>query len=182
MLYLIALSLVLLVQSDAFSFASSSRFIQRSQKLTMSTETPVEVLKDAASKWRLQKCGQGNDARYGLLQVPSNTFFAKTETITVSTDGGIGLELVEAVDMGDGLGGLVMVGGVKPGSNAEKTGQFNVGDVIYGVMLKGEVFQPNCEGLNYDLTLDRIIACSEKAAGTELVVTVQRVVEVGGAD
>jgi hypothetical protein len=41
--------------------------------------------------------GQGRETRYGVDQIPSNTFYSETKSIVVSTEGGIGLELVEAV-------------------------------------------------------------------------------------
>ena len=110
--------------------------------------------------------------RYSINQKPSNTFFAKTVMITVSCNGGIGLELVEAIDAGDRLGGIVMVAGVKPGSNAEKAGGFRVGDVICGVNSE------NLEGYCYDIVLEQLSKSAEK--GGDLKIMVQRLEDATG--
>lgn len=177
MLSVLSLLLLVTIQTtDSFNvFRPLS--ISRGVRSLQCSDGNLEVLKDLASKWKLTKYGQGREMRYGLLQMPSNTFFAKTETITVSTEGGIGLELVEAIDMGDRLGGIVMVGGVRPGSNAEKTGKFKVGDVLYSVAAPNmKAIKANMEGLCYDLTLDLLGDYASQSS--ELSISIQRLVEV----
>lgn len=173
-----ALALILLATAqttDSFNvFRPSTLSFARG---VSSLQCSIEVLKDLSAKWKLTKYGAaGRDARYGLQQVPSNTFFAKSETVQVSTEGGIGLELVEAIDMGDGLGGIVMVGGVRPGSNAEKSGKFKVGDVLFSVSsATNKPMKPNMEGLCYDRTLDLLGDFASEAP--ELSITVQRIID-----
>lgn len=152
------------------SFASSFRmggcphFVSKPSFLKM--EVDVDLL---ASKWKLVKYGQGATLRYGVEQKPSNTHYQKPETISVNTEGGIGLDLVEAMDMGDNIGGMVMVGGVRPGSNAEKAGKFQIGDVLVGLDSN------SIEGLNYDLTMDELVKRVENGPN-DLKITVQRLV------
>lgn len=138
-------------------------------KLRTALKSSSETVDDIAARWKLVKYGQGQTLRYGVEQLPSNTHYQKPETITVSTEGGIGLELVEVMNMGDNIGGMVMVEGVREGSNAEKCGKFLVGDVI--VALDAD----SVEGLNYDLCLDQMIKRVERGPA-ELKITVQRLI------
>lgn len=157
--------------SNSHSILHSSRGVARLR--CSGSEADIEII---ASKWTLKKYGQNSrEVRYGLEQKPSNTHYSKPETIVVSTEGGIGLDLVEAMDMGDQRGGMVMVGGVRPGSNAEKTNKFRVGDVLVGLD------SVSVEGFNYDLTMDQLIERVEKGP-SDLKITVQRLVSASNLE
>lgn len=145
-------------------------------RIDSSTTDTEAILEKITSKWKLVKWGRGSDAYYGA-EVTDKKLYSKPEKIVVSTAGGIGLELVEAVDMGDGIGGLVLVGGVREGSNADKSGLFQLGDVLMNVQLvESTDTKPNLEGLNYDVTLDRLGDVAVAAEGGPVAITVQRLI------
>lgn len=146
----------------------------------MSTEAEIDpdrILQEIASKWKLVKFGAASKEPYYGLELIPRDYYQVTNTVEVSTDGGIGLDLVEAIDMGDGIGGLVLVGGVRTGSNAEKAG-FEVGDAFFKVAqpdAEAILVRPNLEGLSYDRTLDMLGEACGASANKRVAITVQRI-------
>ena len=87
-----------------------------------------QILQNIANKLKLVKYSRTGDGYYGL-EVKDSEWFTQTEKIEVSTKGGIGLELVEIMNSGDG-GGLIAIGGIRKDSNADKTQKFKIGDLL----------------------------------------------------
>jgi hypothetical protein len=176
-LTLVVAVVLLAQQSSAFTHLPNvaKQHLNRNTMRVDSSASEVDaILEQITGKWKLVKWGRGGDAYYGA-EIVDKKFYAKTEKIMVSTAGGIGLELVEAVDMGDRIGGLVLVGGVREGSNADKSGLFQIGDVLMNVQTpETPIAKPNLEGLNYDLTLDTLGGVAASAEGGPVAITVQR--------
>merc|ERR1711988_1064356 len=84
--------------------------------------------------------------------------------------GGLGLELNE-YNVGPQNVGLVLVGGIKEGSNAEKCGKFVIGDALQSIASADGKKQKTLEGLNFDATVD---ALGEFSDVDDVVITVRR--------
>lgn len=86
---------------------------------------------DIAARWKVIKFGQGSTANNGI-ELADRLLASKTVKIPMSRVGGLGLDLME-YNLGKGNLGLVVVGGVIPGSNAEKCGLFLEGDALESI-------------------------------------------------
>jgi hypothetical protein len=118
---------------------------------------PTLTIDDVAMRWKVTKYGQGESSYNGIMWM-DRTLEAQVVTIQMSRVGGLGLELNE-YNVGKDDIGLILVGGVKEGSNAEKCGKFLVGDALLSVasvptVKGGASFRKSLEGLNFDATID----------------------------
>ena len=106
---------------------------QSSTILLSSSGKPLVDLSvdDIAARWKVIKFGQGSSASNGI-ELADRLLAAKTVKIPMSRVGGLGLDLME-YNLGKGNLGLVVVGGVIPGSNAEKCGLFLEGDALESI-------------------------------------------------
>lgn len=115
---------------------------------------------DIVGRWKLQQYGSGANMRFGPECLDKGCF-TRTEFVNnVAREGGIGLELEEFDAVNSNRNGLVLVSGVKPGSNAEKAGNCMPGDALLTVTPKSSDPAKNplptisLEGLSYDATID----------------------------
>lgn len=118
---------------------------------------PRLSMDDIAMRWRVTKYGQGVGS-YNGIEWLDRSLEAQVITIQMSRVGGLGLELNE-YNVGKDDMGLILVGGVKEGSNAEKCGKFLPGDALLSIAsiptaAGGSSFRKTLEGLNFDSTLD----------------------------
>ena len=175
MLFLI-LSLLLL-SSSYFTIGYRMKYIKTLHKITpmklqSSESSDSWTVETLAPKIKVVAFGQ-NDDRYGL-QVSDRSYTDKLVEIKMTSKGGFGFELDEVYTIkgGIGIGGLVLLGQMVIGSNAEKAG-FQVGDALCSISGGGN--SPTLlEGLNYDETLDRLLRFKDK---NEINVTIKRVVK-----
>ena len=86
---------------------------------------------DIAARWRVVKFGQGSNG-YNGIELADRLLSVKTVKIPMSRVGGLGLDLME-YNVGKGDLGLILVGGVIEGSNAEKSGKFLPGDALESI-------------------------------------------------
>ncbi|KAJ1419336.1 hypothetical protein B484DRAFT_400236 [Ochromonadaceae sp. CCMP2298] len=126
--------------------------------LLMATETAYLSVTEVADRYKLITYGQRPKQTYGLESLDRTCYVAAKEA-EVSRVGGIGLELEEIYNYGDGSG-IVLVAGMVPGSNADG-GQFLAGDALTSVTAvdsKGAELTPPTAltGLNYDRTLSAL--------------------------
>jgi len=125
--------------------------------LRMSSE---DLLFQTASRIKIVPWGIGsNDVRVSV-EVQKPMFRLTQATVELSRVGGIGLDLVEMSTVERAVGfGLVLVGGLAPGSNAVSpiSGSFAMGDVlksVEGVVENGQDSQKtSLEGLDLEATL-----------------------------
>ena len=112
-------------------------------------------IEEVAAQWKLVQFGRGSKAYYGL-EVSGKEYYSSMKQITMSTNGGLGLELVEAIDSGNSRGGLVLIGGIKENSNAYNAGKFVVGDALYEISseINGNEITTSLEACSYERTLD----------------------------
>jgi hypothetical protein len=118
---------------------------------------PPLRMDEIALRWKVTKYGQGEGSYNGIIWM-DRSLEARTITIPMSRVGGLGLELNE-FNVGKDDIGLVLVEGIKPGSNAEKCGKFLPGDALLSIasipsVPGGASFRKTLEGLNFDTTLD----------------------------
>ena len=123
----------------------------------LSMAVPRLSMDDIAMRWRVTKYGQGFGS-YNGIEWLDRTLEAQVITIQMSRVGGLGLELNE-YNVGKDDTGLILIGGVKEGSNAEKCGKFLPGDALLSIASiptakGGSSFRKTLEGLNFDSTLD----------------------------
>ena len=86
---------------------------------------------EIADRWRVVKFGQGSNG-YNGIELADRLLSVKTVKIPMSRVGGLGLDLME-YNVGKGNLGLILVGGVIEGSNAEKCGLFLPGDALESI-------------------------------------------------
>ena len=86
---------------------------------------------EIADRWRVVKFGQGPNG-YNGIELADRLLSVRTVKIPMSRVGGLGLDLME-YNVGKGNLGLVLVGGVIEGSNAEKCGLFLPGDALESI-------------------------------------------------
>lgn len=125
----------------------------------MRLQSAVESMPDLdldgiAGRMKLIKFGQGPKRTFGLESRDRNTFI-KTKEIEVSRDGGIGLQLIEVENNAIDNSGLVLVEGIVSGSNADKTGEFLVGDALMSIITPDGKNIPLL-GCNYDKVMDTL--------------------------
>lgn len=139
----------------------------------------VDVVTDLSrisNSWKLMKYGQN-----GLmtLECADPKLSESTVSVGLSRVGGLGLDLVELSVIDKSKYGLVVISDIVPNSNADKTGQFQIGDALVTIstpMPKGTTsttpeMTARLEGLNFDATIAEISKFSEY---TEIVLTVRR--------
>jgi hypothetical protein len=102
-------------------------------KPVFATSKPLVDLSvdDIAARWRVVKFGQGSTG-YNGIELVDRLLSVKTVKIPMSRVGGLGLDLME-YNVGKGNLGLVLVGGIIEGSNAEKCGLFLEGDALEAI-------------------------------------------------
>jgi hypothetical protein len=153
----ITLLVALVCYSSAFTMPFSS--ISKVSRTQLAALPPALSLEEIAMRWKVTKYGQG-DGSYNGIQWMDRTLEAQVITIPMSRTGGLGLELNE-YNVGKDDIGLVLVEGVKPGSNADKCGKFLPGDALLSIcsipaVKGGASFRKTLEGLNFDATLDTL--------------------------
>ena len=150
----VAIVACLTCQCNSFILPSAMR-ATCSRSLYMAA--PKLSMDDIAMRWRVTKYGQGVGS-YNGIEWLDRTLEAQVVTISMSRVGGLGLELNE-YNVGKDDTGLVLIEGVKEGSNAEKCGKFLPGDALLSIasipnVKGGASFRKTLEGLNFDATLD----------------------------
>ena len=104
----------------------------RSVSLNAASKPLVDLsIDDIAARWKVIKFGQGSGASNGI-ELADRELSVRTVKIPMSRVGGLGLDLME-YNVGKGNLGLVLVGGVIEGSNAEKCGLFLPGDALEAI-------------------------------------------------
>jgi hypothetical protein len=153
--------LMALVCSSSYCSAFTMPFssISKVSRTQLAAFPPALSLEEIAMRWKVTKYGQG-DGSYNGIQWMDRTLEAQVITIPMSRAGGLGLELNE-YNVGKDDIGLVLVEGVKPGSNADKSGKFLPGDALLSIcsipaVKGGASFRKTLEGLNFDATLDTL--------------------------
>lgn len=136
---MIAIFLTYLSLCDSFTKTVPSSFsrLKQSQanRITpvFATSKPLVDLTvdDIAARWKVVKFGQGSTG-YNGIELADRLLSVKTVKIPMSRVGGLGLDLME-YNVGKGNLGLVLVGGVIAGSNADKCGLFLEGDALEAI-------------------------------------------------
>ena len=126
------------------------------------------------SAWKVIQYGQN-----GLqgLECIDQQLAEEAFSVKMSKKGGLGLDLIELyTDRSNS--GLVVINEILPGSNADKTGKFKVGDTLLSIAAvtpSDSSLQPaSLEGLNFDSTIDEI---SKFAEYDDIVLTGRRLVQ-----
>ena len=146
--------------------------------ISMSSKAQTTELSvpEIAARLKFTQYGQSGDI---LVEANDRTVLTKNVKIRLSRKGGLGLDLLE-FDTGKGKTGLVLVGDILPGSNAEKCGLFKPGDAlsqISSVVSGNEVpVIGKLEGLNFDETVNVLSNFSEY---DEVEIVVKRLVKRG---
>ena len=150
----IVVTTCLTYQCNSFVFPHA---VRSSVNRALLMAVPRLSMDDIAMRWKVTKYGQGVGS-YNGIQWLDRTLEAQVITIQMSRVGGLGLELNE-YNVGKDDTGLILIGGVKEGSNAEKCGKFLPGDALLSIASiptakGGSSFRKTLEGLNFDSTLD----------------------------
>ena len=126
------------------------------------------------SAWKVIQYGQN-----GLqgLECIDQQLAEEAFSVQMSKKGGLGLDLIELyTDKSNS--GLVVINEILPGSNADKTGKFKIGDTLLSIAAvtpSDSSLQPaSLEGLNFDSTIDEI---SKFAEFDDIVLTGRRLVQ-----
>ena len=126
------------------------------------------------SAWKVMQYGQN-----GLqgLECIDQQLAEEAFSVKMSKKGGLGLDLIELyTDKSNS--GLVVINEILPGSNADKTGKFKVGDTLLSIAAvtpSDSSLQPaSLEGLNFDSTIDKISKFTEY---DDIVLTGRRLVQ-----
>lgn len=130
----VAVLLTYLQLSDSFTNifpAVVARFRQTSSLAAVAKPLVDLSIDEIADRWRVVKFGQGSNG-YNGIELADRLLSVKTVKIPMSRVGGLGLDLME-YNVGKGNLGLVLVGGVIEGSNAEKCGLFLPGDALESI-------------------------------------------------
>ena len=167
--------------ADAFKNFFIPRFYQgpmHAPTRLSSTATPTNFasptglsVDEISLRWKVQKLGQSNVAGgINTITLIDPELEDRLYTCSLSRKGGLGLELNE-YNVGPQNVGLVLVGGIKGGSNAEKCGKFAIGDALQSIASADGKKQKTLEGLNFDATVD---ALGEFSDVDDVVITVRR--------
>jgi len=147
---------------DAFRVRNVQRRGLHVRAATPSSTEPVLAIDDIAARWSCTKYGQDG---YNVVDVADRDYCFTTHQITMKRTGGLGLELLEYDAAEKGNMGLVLVGGVVPGSNAAACGGFVVGDTLVEISASlpggGEAMTSRLEGLNFDSTVNELSRYSD---------------------
>eukprot|EP01038_Epipyxis_sp_PR26KG_P009769 gene9769-13140_t len=100
-------------------------------------------------KWSLVQYGQSSsdNSNYGLVCKDKNYFIEVIKIKSLSKVNGIGIDLIE-VALIDKKHGIVLINDIIPGSNADKCGLLQLGDIITSVIIDNNTI--NVEGMNFD--------------------------------
>ena len=141
---------------------------------TFASPTGLSV-DEISMRWKVQKLGQSNVAGgINTISLIDPELEDRLYTCSLSRKGGLGLDLNEYNVGGQNIG-LILVGGIKEGSNAEKCGKFKLGDALQSIASADGKKQVTLEGLNFDATLD---ALGEMDGIDDVVITVRRAEKV----
>lgn len=130
----IAVLLTFLQLGDSFTniFPAVVARFRQTTSLAAAAKPLVDLsIDEIADRWRVVKFGQGSNG-YNGIELADRLLSVKTVKIPMSRVGGLGLDLME-YNVGKGNLGLILVGGVIEGSNAEKCGLFLPGDALESI-------------------------------------------------
>ena len=128
-------------------------------------------VEEISVRWKVQKLGQSNVATgINTIKLMDPTLEDILITCSLSKVGGLGLDLAE-FNVGKQDTGLVLVSGIKEGSNADKCGRFMVGDALQSIASADGSLQRSLEGYNFDTTLDIL---DEFSNVNDVIITVRR--------
>ena len=123
---------------------------------------PTLPVDEIAMRYKVIQFGQAGAPGDFELENQDTAFANELIKITLSREGGLGLDLAE-YSAGRGNGGVVLVNDVIEGSNAAKTGLFMPGDALVSVQAVGDNLLEgvptgvvNVEGLNFDATIGEL--------------------------
>lgn len=123
---------------------------------------PTLPVDEIAMRYKVIQFGQTGAPGDFELENQDTAFANELIKITLSREGGLGLDLAE-YSAGRGNGGVVLVNDVIEGSNAAKTGLFMPGDALVSVQAVGDNLLEgvptgvvNVEGLNFDATIGEL--------------------------
>ena len=179
-LFFLATAFGALAWTGAFTRGPRTRQSYQQVRLAATSTEPVLPIDDVAARWQCIKYGQDG---FNAIEVADRDYCFTTHQFTVKRTGGLGLDLLEYNAAEKGNMGLVLVGGVVPGSNAAACGGFVVGDALVEVSAAGggggsggEATATRLEGLNFDSTVNELSRYSECS---EVVLTVKRMARRG---
>lgn len=136
-------------------FLSVPYTVRRQGIARHSNQLQMLSISEFTDKWKIITFAATSKESFYGLESRDKEYYIQTLTAELSSIGGLGLDLIETQVSTENNAGLVLVGGVNPGSNAANCGLFQEGDALSTISTEGK--EESLEGLNFDATVKKLV-------------------------